>query len=295
MNQKNIKLKNGETYYYYQTPTNHNKNLLLIHGNTSSGIFFLPLVETLKEEYNIIVPDLRGFGNSTYNQPIETFTDFSNDLFELLKALNINETHVLGWSLGGTIAMEFAANHNDIVDKLILLSSGSAKGYPIFKKDVTGMPIFTEIYQNKEELSKDIVQVVPLLNAQRNNDLNFMEYIYNLTIYTGKNKPDVEENKKWLLESLKQRNLVDVDWALASFNISNEPSLYNPGTNKIKNIKASILNIWGDKDIVVPEIMFNENKRLFPNAKHIVYEGSGHSLIVDDLNKLTKDIKDFLK
>lgn len=295
MKQFIVEIKSGEKYAFYHTKTLNKPNLLLIHGNTSSGIFFMPLIDALKDDFNIIVPDLRGFGNSTYNKPIDKFTDFSNDLNELLEALEITHTYVLGWSLGGTVAMDFAINYPNLVDKLILLSSGSVKGYPIFKKDQTGMPMISEIYTNKEDLSKDFVQVVPLLLAQQNNDLNFMEYIYNLTIYTGPNKPNPEDNKLWLTEALKQRNLVDVDWALANFNITNEPSLYSIGSNKLEKLQAPILNLWGAKDVVVPQIMFEENKRFLKNAKHIVYENAGHSLIVDDIVSLVNNIKIFLK
>lgn len=291
--QKEIKLLNGETIAYYDLGSG-DKVLLLIHGNTSSSIFFEPLFESLPKDIKIIAPDLRGFGNSSYLKRVDSLLELAEDLKLFLDALKITKVDLLGWSLGGGVAMEFAATYPFMVDKLILLSSASAKGYPIFKKDATGKPIIPEIYQNKDDLALDFVQVLPILNAQANNDLNFYKFIYDMAIYNGKNKPNNEANERWLKEALKQRNLVDVDWALANFNISNEPSLYSIGSNKVANIKAPVLLLWGEKDLTVPKLMLDENIRLFKEAKTITFKEAGHSLLVDEIAELTKVILEFL-
>src|SRR5690554_5601570 len=129
-----VALNNGETINYY-THGSGNKHLLLIHGNTSSALFFEPLVDYLSNEFTIIMPDLRGFGNSSYNNEINTLLELADDLNLLLKHLKIDETAVLGWSLGGGVALELATTYPNLVNKLILLSSASIKGYPVFKKD----------------------------------------------------------------------------------------------------------------------------------------------------------------
>lgn len=293
MKKKLVALNNGESinYYIHGSGKNH---LLLIHGNTSSAIFFEPLIEHLSNEFTVIMPDLRGFGRSSYNNRINSLLELAEDLKLLLASLGITKTAVLGWSLGGGVALELATTYPYLVDKLILLSSASLKGYPIFKKDEKGQVLFPKIYTEKEQLNYDIVQVLPLLNAQKTNDINYMKMIFDYVIYTGQNKPNEDDNIRWLTDALKQRNLVDVDWALANFNISNEPSLYQKGNNKIANLKADTLLIWGDKDLTVPKIMFDENITHIKDAKTKVYEGSGHSIIVDAPKELAEDINKFI-
>lgn len=293
MKRKLVALSNGETISYY-TKGSGAKHLLLIHGNTSSALFFEPIVEHLSNEFTIIMPDLRGFGNSSYNNEFNTLLELAEDLNLLLKHLKITEIAVLGWSLGGGVALELATTYPNLVNKLILLSSASIKGYPVFKKDEKGQVIFPEIYTKKSDMALDIVQVLPLLNAQKTQDINFMKQIFDLVIYTGNKKPNDEDNTRWLNDALKQRNLVDVDWALANFNISDEPSLYSQGNNKIANLKAKTLIIWGDKDLTVPKIMFDENVKGIKNNESIVYEGVGHSIIVEEPEKLAKDINNFI-
>lgn len=294
MIEKQITLKNNETIYYL-TKGSGNKTLLLIHGNTSAKIFFEPLFNLIPDDIKLIVPDLRGFGNSSYNVNINTINDLAVDLMYLLDELNISEVDVLGWSLGGAVALELATTYPSLVKNLILLSSASLRGYPTFKKDEKGQPIFLEVYNKKEELATDFVQILPLLNAYKTKNIDFLKSIFNYVIYTGKGKPSDEDNTRWLTETLKQRNLVDVNWALANFNLSSVPNFYADGNNKIKNIKANTLLIWGDKDITVPRYMLEENINHIKAAKTIIYEDCGHSIIVDDAKGLVKDILEFIK
>jgi len=293
MIKKQIKLKNNETLNVLLSEKK-NKALLLIHGNTASSIFFEPLFAYLPKDTQVIIPDLRGFGDSSYQNRIDSISDLALDLKYLLDELKISKVAVLGWSLGGAVAMELATTYPDLVESLVLLSSSSLKGYPTFKKDAKGQVLFPQIYSSREELASDFVQIIPLLEAYKNKNIAYLEMIYNMVIYTGKAKPDHETNVRWFNDTIKQRNLVDVNWSLANFNISSSPNFYTQGNNKISLLKAKTLLIWGDKDITVPRYMLDENINNIKDAKTIIYEGAGHSIIVDEPEKLVKDIINFI-
>ena len=293
MIKKQIKLKNNETLNVLLSEKK-TKALLLIHGNTASSIFFEPLFAYLPKDTQVIIPDLRGFGDSSYQNRIDSISDLALDLKYLLDELKISKVAVLGWSLGGAVAMELATTYPDLVESLVLLSSSSLKGYPTFKKDAKGQVLFPQIYSSREELASDFVQIIPLLEAYKNKNIAYLEMIYNMVIYTGKVKPDHETNVRWFNDTIKQRNLVDVNWSLANFNISSSPNFYTQGNNKISLLKAKTLLIWGDKDITVPRYMLDENINNIKDAKTIIYEGAGHSIIVDEPEKLVKDIINFI-
>lgn len=293
MEKKQLKLSNGEIILYLDKGQSEYP-LILIHGNFSSSLHYLPLYEKIPETLRVIVPDLRGFGDSSYNNPIETLKDFADDVYLLMQELGVKKAFIAGWSLGGGVALEFAAAHPDIVKKMVLINSTTHRGYPVFRKNELGQPIIGEVYQNKEALGSDPIQVIPLLNAIKDQNFDIMNYIWNLTIYTV-NKPEEDLNQMLIKESLKQRNLIDADWALANFNMSNTHNLYHPGTNRIGDITCEVLHIWGDKDIVVPEYMILENVNSLKNSRYIKYENCGHSPITDKLEVLTKDILEFIK
>lgn len=292
MEKKYVQLNNGETYAYIEQGKG-NKYLLLVHGNVSSSIYFKPLLERLPEDIHVFAMDLRGFGDSSYEQPIDTLKDLADDIFLFMAKLDIPKADLLGWSLGGGVVMEFAVKYKEKLNKLILLNSASHKGYPVFKKDENNQMKIGEIYESKEAMAKDPVQVLPLLMAYQQENRDLLKTIYNMTIYTV-NKPNDEDYDLYIEDTLKQRNLVDVDYALANLNMSDQSNLYSQGDNTIKDIEAQTLIIWGTHDLTVPEQMVKDNVDAIENNILVKFDQCGHSPLVDKPDELTKTILDFI-
>jgi pimeloyl-ACP methyl ester carboxylesterase len=293
MEKRHIVLKNGEVISYLEQGQGE-KTIILIHGNFSSSMHYTPLLERLPKDIKVLALDLRGYGDSTYYRRITSMVDFAEDVYMFMQAKMVKKAFVVGWSLGGGVALELAANHPAAVEKLVLINSTTHQGYPIFKKNEQGMPMVGEIYHSPEELALDKVQVIPLLEAQKNHNFAVMSFVFDKTIYTV-NKPTPEQNELWINESLKQKNLVDADWALATLNMSDVHNFYNAGNQNILKIKCPVLHTMGKKDIVVPEYMILQNvKALEKQSKLVVYENCGHSPLVDVPDQLTKDILDFI-
>lgn len=294
LEKRQLVLKNGEVIHYLEQGAGE-KTLLLIHGNFSSSLFYSPLLERLPKNLTVITPDLRGYGDSTYYRRIHSLKEFAEDLKLFLDVKNIDKVTVVGWSLGGGVALELAAAYPKMVEKLVLINSTTHRGYPVFKKGENNQMLVGQVYESPEELGKDPIQVIPLLEAQKNKNFAVMSWVYDQTIYTV-NKPTPEQNQVWINEALKQRNLIDADWALANLNMSSQHNFYNAGTNNIQHVKCPILHTWGKKDIIVPEYMVLENmKALEKQSKLVVYENCGHSPLVDVPDQLAKDILDFIK
>ncbi|MDX9691241.1 MAG: alpha/beta hydrolase [Acholeplasmataceae bacterium] len=294
MDKRQIVLKNGEVISYLEQGIG-DETIILIHGNFSSSVHYQPLLERLPKNIRVLAPDLRGYGDSSYYRRITSMIDFAEDMYLFMQAKLVKKAFVVGWSLGGGVALELAANHPEVVKKLVLINSTTHQGYPIFKKNEQGVPQIGEVYQSPEELAKDKVQVVPLLEAQKNQNFAVMSFVFDKTIYTV-GKPTEAQNELWIKESLKQKNLVDADWALATLNMSDVHNFYNAGNQNILKVKCPVLHTWGKKDIVVPEYMVLQNvKALEKQSKLIVYENCGHSPLVDVPDQLTEDILEFIK
>ncbi len=104
--------------------------MLLVHGNASSARFFEEFIASLPD-YAIVAPDLRGYGASE-TLPVDArrgLRDFSDDLEALVAALGWQRFHLLGWSLGGDIAMQYTIDHPERVATLTLHAPGSPYGY----------------------------------------------------------------------------------------------------------------------------------------------------------------------
>lgn len=119
--QRKIKTDGIETAYY-QASNPGKPKLMLVHGNASSSVFYVPLMEKLKEDFDIAVPDLRGFGNSEA-RPIDAtrgMRTWSEDLDAFARALGWDKFSLMGWSLGGGVAEQYAIDHPEKLDALIL-------------------------------------------------------------------------------------------------------------------------------------------------------------------------------
>ena len=153
---------------------------------------------------------------------------------------------------------------------------------------------FGEVYESREEMAKDPVQVLPLLMAYQTKNKALLKQIYNMTIYTV-NKPNEEEFDLYIDETLKQRNLVDVDFALASFNMGHEHNFYTQGDGSIDDVKAETLHVWGSHDVTVPEQMMKANIDAIKNSTYVKFDQCGHSPSIDKPDELTKVIIEFIK
>lgn len=116
--------------------------VVLVHGNISTGAFFGRVIEALAPRYRVIAPDMRGFGD-TEAAPIDAtrgLRDFSDDLHALLAALRIEKpVHLVGWSVGGGVVLQFAVDHPEQVAGLVLEAPMSPYGFG-GTRDLQGTP-----------------------------------------------------------------------------------------------------------------------------------------------------------
>jgi len=291
---KNVLLANGETLSYLEHGSGP-KTLILLHGNLSSSVYYQPLLQRLPLDLHTIAIDLRGFGDSTYHARVGSLKELAADVALFMDALKITKAAICGWSLGGGVAMEFAAAFPQKTTKLILIDSTTHKGYPIFKKNAAFQPQIGVPYASAEEMANDPLQVKPVTDAILAGNAAFMAYIYDLTIYSNR-KPLPEDNKVYIAETMKQRNLADVDFALACLNMGVEPNFYRPGADTMKNIKCPVLHFWGTLDKTVPEYMVLDNiKALEKQSRYVKFEDCGHSPLVDKPDELTAAILNFIQ
>jgi pimeloyl-ACP methyl ester carboxylesterase len=106
----------------------------LVHGNVSSARFFEETLLALPPGYWGLAPDLRGFGGSE-TKPVDAtrgLRDYADDLYALLNALGLTGErlpHLLGWSLGGGVVMQYAIDHPEALASLTLIDPVSPFGF----------------------------------------------------------------------------------------------------------------------------------------------------------------------
>lgn len=280
-----IKLSNGETIFYEHIENGH-PPLLMLHGNICSGSHFKPFIPYISQRYDLYIPDMRGFGESSYLSPISSINDLSSDIYDFTSKLHLDEFDLLGWSAGGCVCMQFAADYFWKVKKLFLVESVGYKGCPMY--DLSG-----NTYADLDAIRKEPNQVLPAQTAIEKQDADFMRQLWNNAIFTNK-KPSHDDMIVFTMASLKQRNLPEIYWTLANFNMSNENNGYAIGTGEIMNIKSPVLLIWGKDDKIITEKEIRETANAINSKTEvIVFENCGHSPFIDYPEQLLNQIINF--
>ncbi len=97
--------------------------VVLLHGSPGEGGDFTRLAPMLARSYRVIAPDLPGFGHSTHDIPDYSFRAHARYVIQLLDRLGIARAHIVGFSMGGGVALSIADLAPDRVESLTMLSA----------------------------------------------------------------------------------------------------------------------------------------------------------------------------
>ncbi|MBL8063392.1 MAG: alpha/beta fold hydrolase, partial [Anaerolineales bacterium] len=104
--------------------------LTLLHGYPLDHHIWDAIVPMLEDSFDLILPDLRGFGNSSTVETPYTLNEFASDIVGLLDHLGIEKTAIAGHSMGGYVALTFVRHYPDRVSGLGLVSSQALADSP---------------------------------------------------------------------------------------------------------------------------------------------------------------------
>ena len=268
--QKKIKTERLEVAYL-EAGTG-NIPLILVHGNCSSSHFFqdFMLALALNDHYSIYAPDMRGYGDSEV-LPVDGtrgVRDFSDDLNAFVDALDLNAFHLLGWSLGGNVVMQYAIDHPGKIRSITLESPGSPFGFG-GTKDSEGCPTWPDFAgSGGGTANPEFVQRIA--QGDRANDQFSPRTVMNTFYYKPpfRTAPDREEMHLSSLLTTKvtpgnypgdmvpSENWPTVGPGTLGVNNALSPKYMNQGNFATINPKHPVLWIHGADDQIVSDTSF---------------------------------------
>jgi N-formylmaleamate deformylase len=244
----------------HYTRTGANKPpLILLHGLMTNGICWTSLANTLQHDYDVIMPDARGHGNSSVPDHGYGYDDHAKDVVGLIKSLGISAPILLGHSMGGMTAAVVASQHPNLLQGLILADPTFLS--PKLQREVRDSEVAD---QHRRILKKSLNELIA--DAQKRNP-----------------------NRS--LETLKLLALARLQTSMSAFDVLTPP---NPDYKMlVSEINIPILLIFGDKGIVTTS-MAAELQGL--NAKLQIYEihQAGHSIHLEQPENFAAVVKSFL-
>ena len=244
--------------------------LLLVHGAFSSLHTFDKWTPLLVKNHQVIRLDLPGFGLSDSMQGLDySIKALIKFLSKFLDQLGIDKCNIAGSSLGGWLAWEIALRKSDRVNKLVLVASAGFMeelSIPLpFKMART--PVIGKVmkYAIKKSVLRKFLNEVFVDQKQVTDEL--VDRYYDLISKEG--NPE------------------------AFYSLAN--GKYKSRTNKLKDIDAPTLIMWGEDDTWLPI----ENGYWFqvciPDSELIIYEGVGHIPMEEIPERTARDLHKFLK
>ena len=127
MIKKQIKVKNINLTYYQG---GKGQTLLFFHGGRLRALPFVKILQKLTSNYEIIIPDIPGHGESHLSKKINSLSDYAEFFLNFLKKIKKKNVIIVGYSFGGGIAINMLHYLKKIIKKIIIInSSGIEKSY----------------------------------------------------------------------------------------------------------------------------------------------------------------------
>ncbi|PWU55537.1 alpha/beta hydrolase [Micromonospora sp. S4605] len=185
---------NGVHLYYETHGTG--RPMILLHGGLGSGEMFGPILPTLAEHHQVVAVDLQGHGRTAdIDRPLDV-TLMADDVAALIDHLGLDKPDVVGFSLGGGVALQVAIRHPEKVGRVVSASANIRRSaiYPEMLQQqgqVTGAaaefmkdtPMY-ELYQRVAPRPEDFPRLLDKIGAAMAKDFDFTEEVRGLRVPT---------------------------------------------------------------------------------------------------------------
>ena len=237
------------------------KPLVFVHGYLGGSPQWASQLEIFSDDFNVITPDLPGFGlNASLESPL-TIGGFAEYVLGELDKQDIKQFYLVGHSMGGMIAQEITKLAQSRVEKLVLYGTGPIGVMP---------GRFETIEESRNRVAADGVE-----STARRISAKWFVGGENGRGYNGCAKIAVKASMQ-----AAQAGLTAMEtWS---------------GVDELANIKADTLVLWGDQDKSylwpLPEELWNE----IPDASLSVIAGCSHAVHLEKPELFNAVLKDFL-
>ncbi|WP_028399697.1 2-succinyl-6-hydroxy-2,4-cyclohexadiene-1-carboxylate synthase [Ectobacillus panaciterrae] len=262
---------NGVLYEY--EAAGEGEPLLLLHGFTGSMDTWRPFLASWSREYQVIMVDLLGHGKTESPASTKRFRieQAACDLVSLLERLEIEKVHVLGYSMGGRLALSFACLYPERVNSLLLENC-------------------TAGLVSEEERAARVQQDQALASFIEQKGIPaFIEKWENISLFASqKQLPD--ETQEATRKQRLQNSPVGLANSLRGMGTGRQPSWWN----ELHELTMPVLLISGEYDEKFFRIL-SRMKELIPRADLVQISGAGHAIHVEQPEKFDTIVRGFLQ
>lgn len=254
--------------------------ILLIHGIGDNSTTWDTVQSKLAQRFTVIAPDLLGHGRSDKPRADYSVAAYANGMRDLLSVLGVDRVTVVGHSLGGGVAMQFAYQFPQFVDRLILVAAGGVTRDVNIALRVASLPMGSEALALLR-----LPLVLPTLQVAGR--------LAGSVLGTTKVGRDLAEMMRILADlpeptasSAFARTLrAVVDWRGQVVTMLDRCYLTE---------SVPVQLVWGSHDSVIPVSHARLAHAAMPGSRLEVFEGAGHFPFHDDPDRFVEIVEHFI-
>jgi pimeloyl-ACP methyl ester carboxylesterase len=262
----------------YRTAGDHGPLILLIHGITGHGAAWDAVTAKLGRDHRLLVPDLLGHGTSAKPRGDYSLGAHAAGVRDLLIALDEASATVVGHSLGGGIAMQFAYQFPDRVERLALVSSGGLGREVNLILRAAALP--------------GAEHVIPALTATWlvSAGTAIARILDRVGLRLGNDLAGMGEG----LSSLSDREAREAFVATVRSVIDTGGQRVNATDRLYLAAEVPTLLIWGARDPMIPAAHGKAAHAAMPGSRLELFERAGHYPFQDDPERFATVLADFI-
>jgi pimeloyl-ACP methyl ester carboxylesterase len=240
--------------------------LIILHGLFGSLENWHSVSQNLAADFQVFAVDQRNHGRSPHSSET-SYPLMADDLKEFLAIRQLGPVHLVGHSMGGKTAMQFALDHSDMVKKLIVADI-APRAY---------RPHHSEILQAL--LSLDL----PAFKNRKDMEMHLAPSI-----------PDLV-TRQFLLKNVKRDSAGAFYWQMNLAAIDGNYDRLNEALSSPQPFAKPALFIRGERSDYIHNEDFASIRKLFPKAHVYEIPGAGHWVHVDAPEAFLRKVREFLK
>lgn len=269
----------GDGRIYYEVE-GMGRTLILIHGAWTSHTWWRWQIPVLSKDYRVLTIDVRGHGFSTPLESASSVEGFSHDLESVIEKTGSNEVALIGWSMGGLIAMQYCLDHPSRVKALILLATRGHRN-PQMKRKI-------RIQYLRARLNFFTKIVAPRKYDMKTSQFPGDEDDIKNEIETMLSPSVSQEVSDWVMDDISKRPGQDF------YEVARSIWGWGPG-EELRKIRAPSLIMVGEDDRTTPPDFSHRLHALLPDSRLIIVEDAGHCLAIERPDVVNNEIIAFLK
>ncbi len=252
--------------------------IVLIHGVTGTCDQWAPVAPLLSSRFSVIAPDLLGHGRSAKPRGDYSLGAYASGIRDLVVTLGYDKATVVGHSLGGGIAMQYAYQYPERCERLVLVSSGGLgeEVHPMLRAaTLPGSELVLPLIAGRRVRAAGglVSRLLGQVGLRPSSDLSEMARGYGSLADADTRRAFVHTLRS-VIDPMGQRvNATDRLYLAADM-----PALI----------------VWGRRDPVIPVSHAGVAERGMPGSRLEIFEGSGHFPQLDDPVRFARLLTDFI-